>query len=607
MKKIKFHYFILLVQVIFSSQVFATSPILHFSDLVSGPDTGIGDEVGSGVIVTIWGQHLGDSQGASTIVYKDSGDVERNAHVYYWKRADGQLPSGPSNLYASHGMQEIALSIPDSSEGLGTIQITVSGESSSLPFTVRSGNIYHVKSTGSDSEGDGSFASAWQTIEKAIEKVDDPGSTIYIHNVDIGCDDCKFGIKWDNPDAGSSLEAQFGFIAYPNTRPTSTGARGITNRKIDGQVVSKLDFYSSNYLSEDENGQFSNNTQSITMCIESDRFGRAVANRCTDIPGGCASAQGAAIVGNAIDGDNEVGGYQILGNEIYDYGCEGTRKFHHTTYLTVRSADLNLQVKPWRFGWNYLHGNHAKNGIHMFDESFSTPQCGSPTGTVIINDNVVIDQGGAGISIASNCPWISDFDVYNNLLINTGLAADWDGIDPTTSDGAVTSAISISDDGLMGTINIFNNTIIGWNADDNAEDAQACLGLKGTGDNVTILYNNNVCSTIKDKAFVDHGCCGAEVQLDNVTGGNNVWFFDGLDALKAVAPDWDAAAVNEDPLISNINVKYAISTGSSTLDANNSSALSDRDIYGFERGDKPEIGAFEFTLKPNSPSNLLIK
>ncbi len=86
----------------------------------------------------------------------------------------------------------------------------------------------------------------------------------------------------------------------------------------------------------------------------------------------------------------------MFGNEIYEYGCARSSKLHHTTYLSIRSADKNLQLNPWRFGWNYLHDNHTKNGIHQYDESYKGPLCGSPNGTVIINDNVIINQAGSG-------------------------------------------------------------------------------------------------------------------------------------------------------------------------------------------------------------------
>ena len=122
---------------------YSKAPYLAFSDLISGPDTGMGDGVGSGTVVTIWGQNLGSAQLDSKIYFTDSSQTRREAaHVYYWKNADGELPSGPANLYESHRMQEIALSIPDSAAGLGLIHVEVNGKASNtLPFTVRTGNV----------------------------------------------------------------------------------------------------------------------------------------------------------------------------------------------------------------------------------------------------------------------------------------------------------------------------------------------------------------------------------------------------------------------------------------------------------------------------------
>ncbi|VAW87147.1 hypothetical protein MNBD_GAMMA18-296, partial [hydrothermal vent metagenome] len=46
---------------------FALVPVLHFSDINSGPKTGLNDGLGSGAIVTIWGNNLGDLQGDSKV------------------------------------------------------------------------------------------------------------------------------------------------------------------------------------------------------------------------------------------------------------------------------------------------------------------------------------------------------------------------------------------------------------------------------------------------------------------------------------------------------------------------------------------------------------
>lgn len=589
-----------------SIEAYASDPKLNFSDLISGPDTGLGDGVGSGVIVTVWGQHLGSSQGNSTITFIDSGGIDRGpVHVYYWKNADGLLPSGPSNLYASHRMQEIAFSIPNSNNGLGQIIVTVGGKISSLPFTVRDGDIYHVKPDGNNN-GNGTFNDPWLTVEHAIDTIDDPGSTLYIHDVDSGCDSCPRGIIWDNNKASSTLAAQFGFIAYPNTRPTAMGAKGMSNFTVSGQVISKFDIYASNFTDVDAFGQPSGQWSNTTQCFETDAFGRGIANRCTDIPGQCASAFQAAITGNTLSGDNEVDNAKIFGNEVYEYGCEGGSKHQHTTYMSVRSGALNLQVEPWEFGWNYLHDNHTKNGIHQYDENLTGIECGSPTGNVLIHDNVIVNQAGAGISVAAQCPWHSDFTIYNNVLINTGRASSWNGVDPNTLSGATTSAISIGDDGLMGTVHIFNNTIMVWNDDDPVADTQSCLGLRSDGDNVTINWDNNVCLTDKDKAFVAAGCCGASVLLDNVSGLNNAWFYSGTNPSAAIVPTWDTSAILIDPKVTNIGSIVSVGLGSSLIGKSPASTFLLFDIYGNKRSNQAEIGAAEFIIKSNPPSGLTL-
>jgi hypothetical protein len=592
--------FILLISTSFKA--YATQPQLNFSDLITGPDTGLGDGKGSGVIVTVWGFNLGASQGSNTIEYCDSKSVCRPGHVYYWKNADGKLPGGPANLFESHGMQEIAFSIPDSANGQGVIKVTVNSKETTLPFTVRDGNIYHVTAGGNDSSGNGTFSSPWRTVDKAISLVNSPGSTIYIHNVDSGSKNEEKGIYWNNASASSSLNAQFAFIAYPGTRPTSTGSNGFTNYKVDGQVISKFDIYASNHLGVDSNGQPYNKTFNSTRCFETDRYGRGVGNRCTDIPGGCASGAQGAINGNALNGD-EISGYKILGNEVYEYGCEGSSKLHHTTYLSIRSGDANLQVDPWQFGWNYLHDNQAKNGIHNYDENNSGLNCGSPNNDVIINDNVIINQAGAAISIGASCPWTNNFEVYNNVIMNAGLASDWNGVDVTTSKGPLTAGIMVRDGGLTGTVSFFNNTVYKWNDDDLVASSQACFGFEGDNDSVKVLWNNNVCYTNKDKPFVWYGCCGADVLMDNISGSNNVWHTTYNSPKNAVPPKWDSNSINTDPLLIVTGAKILLGASSPAVDAGNNSSNA-LDVYGVARQPSSDIGAVESVNRPKSPTDL---
>jgi hypothetical protein len=587
------------VMVSCQDQVVATGqPYLAFSDLVSGPDTGLNSGLGSGVVVTLWGQNLGTDMANGVVRFTDSSGQVHEPYVYYWKNADGVLPSGPANLYRSHRMQEIAFSVPDAADGLGEIRVTVDGETSnSLPFTIRPGAIFHVKSSGSDSTGDGSFDNPWLTADHALDEAI-AGATLYIHDVNSGSSSSERGIYMNTSSASSTQEAQFAIASYPGFHPTVMGQRGFESYHVNGVVVSKLDFYSSDYtaVSATDQPTGSKIQSTSTYAIKSSRYGRAVANRITDIPGGCASGMQGAITGSAKWGNDLVSNYKIYGNEIYEYGCAGSNKLHHTTYMSIRSDGRDVQVEPWEFGWNYLHDNHAKFGIHQFDQN---SDCGDPTGPIRIHHNVVVNQGGAGISIGSEC-WQVDAYIEDNILINVGLAADWDGIDPSTSNGAENGGISIRDSGLVGAMYINNNLIYRHTADGQTNGARGCLNLYGGGDNVSIEWHNNICYSDLDLPFVGAGH-RAETKLDNIIGDNNVWHYTGLSPVEAMAPGWDVSAITADPLLSVSDSLVTLletsatdnSVSSPLIDAATSTSFA-RDIYGKPRDMNPDIGPVEF-------------
>ncbi|VAW87004.1 hypothetical protein MNBD_GAMMA16-578 [hydrothermal vent metagenome] len=618
-KSIKILFFIPVGLIFFSTFVLAAPPKLNFSDLITGPSTGINDGKGSGTIVTIWGQYLGNTQSNSKVIFIDSSGAKKDTYVYYWKNSNGSLPGGPANLYESHKMQEVAFSIPQSAKGSGSIQIIVNGViSNTLPFTVRNGAIYHVMKNGNDSDGNGSFSKPWASIDKALNNIDDPGSIMYVHDsLSTGDPSTKRAIYWNKRSAASGYSNQSGIIAYPNSQPVAIGRTGIVNYRTTGQVISKFSIFTSN-CDEGANGQPINcatNPSKFTMGLQTSAYGRGVGNKLSDREGGCASGSAAAITGNNLSRDR-VSGYQVLGNEVYEYGCAGTAKFQHTTYLSIRSGSDNNQVDPWRFGWNYLHNNDAKNGIHQYDENNTGLECGSPNGTVIINDNVIINQGGSAINVGANCPWTNDFEIYNNVIKNAGLAADWDGIDPGTSNGPYTAAITAQDGGLMGNLRIYHNTIYSWNDDDQDNGTKACLGLLGSQDNVSILWDNNICYTEKDKPFVKNNWNGVQL-LDNVSGDNNTWFYAGSNAKKAIPPAWDKKSKTDDPLITLFNSQMRVSADS-PLFQSSLSTLS-HDVYGTPRlKNAATVGAIEsvFSLlpppvvpiaRPGPPSNVLVR
>lgn len=575
---------------------------LAFSDLISGPDTGLGDGSGSGVIVTVWGFGLGATQGDSTIEFCDNSSVCRSGHVYYWKDADGQLPSGPANLYESHGMQEIAFSIPDSAQGAGTIRVTVDGNASSLPFTVRPGSIYHVKSTGNDSTGDGSWGNPWATWNSGAKaNLDEPGATIYFDSVFLGGYTSDQVLHFNKVSLSSSLASQFMLVGYPNTRPEVAGYRGTTlyNDPV-GFGVSKFSFFSANYT-EVANGQLGSllagalNNQTIAISGVSN--GRITGNYVTDWhPSNptktCATGTQGAIKANSLY-DDEISNLFVLGNMIEEYGCYGSNKLHHTTYFSIRSAEADEQLVAPTVSYNYLKNNHTKNGLHFYDENNTGDECGDFTTTFKFTDNVVVNQAGSGIEITAACNQTGDFLVENNVFINVGLAADWDGQSVATSNGPNTSGISIEGGSWQSgsSITVRNNSVYKWNDDDNASDTEACIGWGTTTTAATYVVEDNLCWTDKDKPFSDVACCGAAVPTASLTMDGNVFYTSVGSPSNAVVPGYATNSITSDPLITLAGSKLLAGNGSSI--AGQSSTTLARDIYGVTRGPVSSVGAVQ--------------
>jgi len=544
-------------------------PYIAFTDLISGPSTGLGDSLGSGVIVTAWGFNLGSEQGASTIDYCDNNNnCKLVPHVYYWKNADGNLPSGPSNLYESHGMQEISFSIPESKEGPGTIKIITRLGEATISFTVRSGRIYHVHKDGNDQTGDGSFNYPWLTIANA-DKVITAGSTLYIHDVITGDENTSQVIYNNNLDAMSSLSSQYSYVAYPNTRPEVIGERGFSvyagkNNVTAGFILSKMSIFAAE-ADEDDNKQPVNVRANVSFGIEGTRDGRAIGNYITDahpsdLTGACPDGQQAAIMAGSLGADH-VSNFKVYGNHIKDYGCNGTSRFQHTTYFTIRSGSDNEQLNSPEVAWNYLQDNKAISGLHYFDENHTGEECGQFITTFKIHDNVVINQAGAAISFGAKCPVNTNFHYYNNIAVNVGLKADFD--DENIS-GSINSAVAISvgHEAVTSTLKFNNNIFYNWNTDNQQNLLMACIGLSASYSNVSVSWDNNICYTDADMYFMRSNYQGDSMEA-KFSGKNNTWFTKVYFPFNAIPPDWDVSPILADPMISVTPSKIKVENNTS--------------------------------------------
>ena len=143
-------------------------PVIFFTDLTYGPNSG-GESVSgyAGAYVTIYGNFFGSTQGSSTVTWNSSNCLR----VVNW---------GGSWLW----YQKIVVQLGSQcAAGSGNFVVTVGGQASNgVPFTVGSGHIYFISTSGSDGNS-GSFAAPWRTIPHAVQTAGtSAGNIIYAEN-----------------------------------------------------------------------------------------------------------------------------------------------------------------------------------------------------------------------------------------------------------------------------------------------------------------------------------------------------------------------------------------------------------------------------------------
>ncbi len=185
------------------------------------------------------------------------------------------------------------------------------------------------------------------------------------------------------------------------------------------------------------------------------------------------------------------------------------------------------------------------------------------------------------------------------------MVSDWNGVDIGTSNGPNTSAVTVQDDGLTGVIRVFNNTVITWNDDNSSASTRSAIGLNGSSDNLSLVVENNSFTTDKDLSFIATGF-QADNLIDNPVGSNNGWYFSGAGTSNnAIPPTWDSNVITADPQITVTGVQVTVNVGSVLIGQSTNTSVS-HDIYGIEKLPGADIGAIEFFIRPESPSNVVI-
>ncbi|WP_163337106.1 choice-of-anchor Q domain-containing protein [Desulfopila sp. IMCC35008] len=555
----KFIALVIIVLALVSPVYSATTPVLFFTDLTSGPkigstDVSLGQTSGQdGAIVTVWGRGLGNSQGTSKI---SIGGVN-SSYVYYWGNA--VAPYSPADMSTRHGMQMIIFQVPSTvADETVNIRVTVDSEASNtLPFTVRSGNIYFVKKTGSDSTGDGSWTSPWQTIIKALDSIT-AGDIAYIGDGvnQTTLDAYNAAVNLDSSGTATNPKA---LVTYPGASST-VGATGLNIGFGNWQSgVGKTSHWTIAKFTA---------LADVNASVMHEGF-RLVGNKYS------------APLGNSPSGAVEGTGNNlyVLGNEFTNCGIAGANKLYHPLYISTPRPSSGPQPPEQSgrdVGWNYFHGNNAIRAIDIYSEG----KYGGVMSGHIVHDNYIEDQVGGGILIGGYV--VGDNWIYNNIVNKAGLGPDPSYGDPSGHEGVY---IAAGKDGYVGNTDIYfyNNTIYGCGYAKAKLSGSTGHVMFGSVSRYTLHFTNNIIySTGEPYVTVDS-------DTPTTAAYGNIWYGDGS------PPSWDTAALIDDPVfVSATTGDFHLLQNSPARNAGTTIEGLYYDFDGNLRGSSFDLGAYEY-------------
>jgi len=559
-----------------------SAPMIAFSDLINGPKSGLGDSLGEGAIVTIWGHNFGSTQGASKVYVKDSLGVSREAaHVYYWRAAQWSGIDGDTSWPAHFGMYEIAFSIPSASaDGAGKIYVTVGAETSNeMDFYIRStGSIYFFSPTGSDSAA-GTYSAPRLTINTYTRSsaLLAAGDIIYT----LGTWDLVGTTIQHSASGGvhvdGSANNHIALVVYPGAKLAVTTVDNYSAQS-NYWVISKVE------------------TESNSMGLDGISNGRLIG---CNVHGNGTGAFSTAQVGMIDAGAKwyvtsnveNVSNLKVFGCYMHDSGKVDDNKAH-PFYIYQRSRATDLHAPE--IAWNYLKNNEIRQGIHYYDEGYEGDDDNCPgnfVDTYKVHHNVVEDQVGPGIDVtigggAATAGTWGNFpvEIYNNLLINCGLIDD-----ETINDVGPAYALTVFGERLISHVKIYNNTIYGYGYTPLSQGG--AIYIPSSGSNYitfggTYEFVNNIVVDTKGFTFEP-----TDLKTPNVMQ-KNVWY---SSTQSPPAEDTDPITTNPN-LVGGSPFDYRLSASSTNAigAGYDASALVTDDLRGMLRGVPLDIGAFEY-------------
>ncbi len=511
---------------------------LFFSDLESGPNTG--GENNKGAYVTIWGNGFGATQGSSNVT----------------------IGGGTADNYPIWSNTKITLQL-GAAAATGNIVVHVSGkgDSNTLPFTVRAGNIFFVTLSGSDA-ADGSFAHPWQTIPQAKNKQaagdiayigTHSGDSVSQTTVDSSSSyNCALGMSYNDEANSGTQAAPKAIVAYPGATATIGAVNGVLHGILSPGITGTFDYWVFSQLTL--------RGQNEAIDIENSGTGWRIIGNDISCPNG--TGESGCVTGGQND---NTPGLKMFGNVVHDAAANVSTitKYYHAVYWGSDHIEM---------GWNTIANGKTCRAIQFHDTG------GNNEFDLSVHDNLIHDTVCDGLNFATVDPSQGAVVAYNNVIYNVGLG-------PDPADGAADYAgIYVANETEAGSpgsgaVKLYNNTLYN-------------CGSRGTSDSGAIAYASGpVTIEMDDNVIVATGTDAYFAgDKTNIAGSSNLLFGAGA------APSFLTATVAGDPmLMAPTTFDFHLKSGSPAIDMGiTTAAITDYDGNARPQGTAFDIGAYEF-------------
>jgi hypothetical protein len=403
---------ILLALLLLVAPAFATTaPVLFFTDLTDGPNSGNSDTTFSatgGVYVTLYGNFL-DSFTSVTLNGSSCLTVVSNPATWMW-------------------YERMVVKVGTTCATGNFVVTTAAGTSNGIPFTVRAGNIRYIATTGNDGNA-GTFASPYLTMLACISSVQSPpdGHICYAENgvhqdtIDArGWGAISCSIEWCNTTSsgfntvlaaypGATVTAgttSLAGLAFRDTDCTATPQAGqgfFTLAEINLRATSDALGLQGNAISEDHTKP-PFNSDCNTRTGKGSQHWRFVA-----IDASCPSGSGSdACLHTGNIGEDATTG--LIDNFFYGMNWHrigaaqpgGPDDQYHGMYYGDNSSGYEL-------GWSQISDVVGCRGLQVYSNDFNEY-------LYKIHDNSIWSTTCDGIVASVTDPSLGAVSIYNNVL-----------------------------------------------------------------------------------------------------------------------------------------------------------------------------------------------